>query len=96
VVIWRPPFELLYHPDVSRRDLRRISSEAKRRIKRAIEEKLAFAPEQFGDPLRRTLQGYWKLRVGDYRVIYKVRGKQVIIFRVGHRREIYQKDPGSR
>jgi mRNA interferase RelE/StbE len=84
-------FEILYHPDVSRRDLPRISNDHKQRIKRSIEAKLASAPEEFGEPLRRTLKGYWKLRVGDYRIVYKVTGKRVIILRIGHRREIYNK-----
>lgn len=49
-----------------------LSSEAKQRIRNSIESKLTLAPHQFGEPLRRTLKGYWKLRVGDYRVIYKL------------------------
>ena len=85
-----PSFEIIYHPDVSRKDLPRISEDMKQKIRRAIEAKLASAPEEFGEPLRRTLKGYWKLRVGDYRVIYKIVGKTVMVFRIGHRREIYQ------
>ncbi len=48
------------------------------------------APQEFGEPLRRTLKGYWKLRVGDYRVIYKVIETTVLILRIGHRREVYE------
>lgn len=83
-------FEVIYHPDIARKDLPKISHDIKQRIKHSIEAKLAHAPEEFGEPLRRTLKGYWKLRAGDYRVIYKITGKTVIIFRIGHRREIYQ------
>lgn len=82
-------FEVVYHPDVHRKDLRKISNDVKQKIRHSIEVKLTSAPEEFGEPLRRTLKGYWKLRVGDYRVIYKVEGKKVIIFRIGHRREVY-------
>ncbi len=85
-----PLFEILYHPDVSAKDLPRISVDVKQRIKKSIETKLTYGPEEFGEPLRRTLKGYWKLRVGDYRIIYKISGKTVMIFRIGHRREIYQ------
>jgi mRNA interferase RelE/StbE len=35
------------------------------------------------------LKGYWKLRVGDWRVIYKIQCKTLTILRIGHRREIY-------
>jgi len=30
------------------------------------------------------------LRVGDYRIIYRIEGPQVIVVRVAHRREAYQ------
>lgn len=83
-------FEIIYHPDVSSKDLPRISHEIKHRIQKAIETKLVMAPQEFGEPLRRSLKGYWKLRVGDYRVIYKVTASTVTIFRIGHRKEIYK------
>ena len=44
-------------------------------------------------PLSLTGQwsGFYKLRVGDYRVIYELDAENqlIIIIRVGHRREIY-------
>lgn len=83
------PFEVVYHPDVLRKDLPEIAHDIKGRIRKAIEVKLTSAPEEFGEPLRRTLKGYWKLRVGDWRVIYKVEAKTVIVLRIGHRREVY-------
>jgi len=84
------PFEIIYHHDVLAKDLPRITPTAKERIRTAIETKLAHAPEEFGAPLRRTLKGYWKLRVGDWRVIYKMTGRTVFILRIGHRREVYE------
>jgi mRNA interferase RelE/StbE len=86
-----PQFEILYHPDVPGKDLPRIAASEKLRIRRAIEQKLAFFPHEFGAPLRHTLKGYRKLRVGDWRVIYKIHGRTITVLRVGHRREIYGK-----
>ncbi|MBN3905690.1 MAG: type II toxin-antitoxin system RelE/ParE family toxin [Nostoc sp. NMS1] len=42
-------------------------------------------------PLTADLSGFFKLRVGDYRVIYEfdLEKKTIFIDRVGHRREIY-------
>ncbi|WP_233467234.1 type II toxin-antitoxin system RelE family toxin [Dolichospermum flos-aquae] len=44
-------------------------------------------------PLSLTGQwsGFYKLRVGDYRVIYEldIEEQLIIIIRIGHRREIY-------
>lgn len=39
------------------------------------------------------LAGFYKLRVGDYRVIYEILHEEqmIVIHEVGHRREIYRK-----
>ena len=42
------------------------------------------------EPLRRELKGLYKLRIGDYRVIYSLRQDMLIIEAVGHRRDIYK------
>ncbi len=84
-------FELRYHPDVKAVDIPLLDSRFKNRIKKAIETRLTNAPHQHGEPLRRTLKGYWKLRVGYYRVIFKVMGNGVWIFGIIHRRNVYDK-----
>lgn len=83
-------FELLYHPEVQE-DIARLDERLKKRIKAAIENRLAVAPHQYGEPLRKTLKGYWKLRVGDYRVVFKIAGSEVWIFGIIHRKEVYEK-----
>ncbi|WP_230400971.1 type II toxin-antitoxin system RelE/ParE family toxin [Microcystis aeruginosa] len=40
-------------------------------------------------PLTREWSGFYKLRVGDYRVIYEFDRESRIIIRVGHRSEVY-------
>lgn len=80
-----------YHPAVKSEDLPRLGSDIKARIRKAIEEKVTVAPHEYGLPLRKTLKGYWKLRVGDYRMVFKVTGDMVTIFSIAHRKEIYQK-----
>ncbi len=83
------PFELIYHPEVKDIDIPRLNEKIKNRIKAAIELRLSAAPHEYGQPLRKTLKGYWKLRVGDYRVIYKVDKNKVIIFGIIHRKKVY-------
>ena len=83
------PFSLLYHPKVVAEDLPSLPSNIHSRIARAIETRLAEAPEQHGTPLRKTLKGYWKLRVGDYRVVYKIANDEVWILGIIHRKKIY-------
>jgi mRNA interferase RelE/StbE len=84
-------FELRYHPDVRDIDIPKLNETLKKRIKRAIEERLSISPHQYGEPLRKTLRGYWKLRVSDYRVVYKVEGNEVWIFAIINRKDVYKK-----
>ena len=42
------------------------------------------------EPLAGEFKGAFKLRVGEWRVIYTVEGEAIIIRFVGHRREIYR------
>lgn len=83
------PTTLIYHPKVVEEDLPDLPINIQRRIARALEVRLVSAPEQYGAPLRGTLKGYWKLRVGDYRVVYKIVGTEVRIFGILHRKRIY-------
>jgi mRNA interferase RelE/StbE len=83
-------FELRYHPDIAGEDIPRIPQNLHRRIADAIESRLARAPHQYGAPLRKTLKGYWKLRVGDYRVVYKIEESEVWILGIRHRKTVYE------
>lgn len=78
-----------YHPLVKDNDLPRISPDMQKRIQEAIEKRLIVAPQKYGEPLRRTLKGYWKLRVGDYRVVFKIRDQRVTVYCIRHRKEVY-------
>lgn len=84
-------FEVRYHPDVRDIDIPKLNETLKKRIKKAIEERLSISPHQYGEPLRKTLKGYWKLRVGNYRVVYKVQGNEVWIFVIINRKDVYTK-----
>jgi mRNA interferase RelE/StbE len=76
---------------VKEEDLKLIDNKTKDRIKKAIEERLRTSPHEYGIPLRKTLKGYWKLRVGDYRVVFKIVESSVWILGIRHRKDVYQK-----
>ena len=59
------------------------------RIRMAIETKLIVDPERFSKPLRYTLRGLRVLRVGDWRVIFKIETHTVVILSVRNRKEGY-------
>ena len=84
------PFELRYHPDVKDIDLPKLDEKIKNRIRNAVENRLTTAPQQYGKPLKRTLKGYWKLRVGDFRVVFKVVKNEVWILGITHRKKVYE------
>ena len=83
-------YRLNYHPEVKKVDLPTIDARNRAIIKKAIEKRLAEHPEVFGKPLQRTLKGYWKFRVGDYRVVFKISGDEIIILGIAHRKSIYR------
>jgi len=68
-------YQISYLPEVVKKQIPRLSLPVKRRIKKAIEKKLMINPIVFGKPLRHSLKGLRRLRVDDYRVIYKVTEK---------------------
>ncbi len=83
-------YDIRYHPKVAHDDIPALSGECRVRVKASIEHKLTSAPELFGIPLRRSLKGHRKLRVGDYRVVFRIEGKIVYIVAILHRSIVYQ------
>ena len=82
-------FEVVYHAKVAEEDIPRLSASWRGKIQNAIEEKLTTSPDFFGKPLRRSLKGFRKLRVGDYRVIFRIQGVKVLILAILHRSIVY-------
>ncbi len=80
-------FEVLVGPKAIK-TLRKMDKASKNRIKDTIRE-LREQPEHIGKRL--TYSDYWSLRIGDYRVIYKIdrTNKKVAIIFVGHRSKVY-------
>ena len=81
-------YGLIYHPEV-KDDIRNIPANMKARICKAVEIRLQSDPILYGKPMRQSLEGYRRLRVGDWRVIYRVEGSTVIILKIGNRKNVY-------
>jgi mRNA interferase RelE/StbE len=84
-------YSLEYVEDVVSQDIPSLSKSARALILKAIEERLMVDPISFGKPLRYTLKGYRRLRVGRYRIVYKIDDKRrtVIINAIDHRKDVY-------
>lgn len=81
-------FELMFTPTFTR-DLRRLSGLARRRTLRRLEQ-LEVNPYTNCTKLADIDVGVFRVRIGNWPVRYDVEGKQVILHRVRHRREIYR------
>jgi mRNA interferase RelE/StbE len=84
-------YNILYHHLIKGEDLPRIPVNIRQRIKLAIEERMLKEPFLSGAPLRHSLKGHRKMRVGDYRIIYRIEQNNIIVLKIGHRKDIYWK-----
>ncbi len=72
-------------------DLKKLDKSIAKKILNRIETYLAKDPKGLGKSLKGDFQGYWRYRWGDYRVIYKIAEKEILIYilRISHRKEVY-------
>ncbi len=72
------------------RDIDRLDSGVKTRIGTTI---LRFKdnPLQYAERLTNPELGGYRFRIGDYRVIFDIEGNDIVVLRVGHRKEIYKR-----
>ena len=82
-------WKVVFHPLVVKDDLPALDKAARQEVLRAVRTKLTRDPEAYGEPLRRELFGYWKLRAGDHRIIYRMAKSvvTVMVVKIGMRRD---------
>jgi mRNA interferase RelE/StbE len=87
-VIWKVEFD-----SDAMHEFARLDKSVQNRILRYLRQRIATDqnPRRFGAPLRKSLTGFWKYRIGDYRLICKVDDNTVtvVVVNVGHRKNIY-------
>ena len=86
------PYAIEYLQSVVLTDIPALPKSIRITIKGAIEERLPIDLLGFGKPLRYSLKGHRRLRVGDYRIVYRIQpsSHMVIIVAIKHRKEIYE------
>ncbi|HEV2419201.1 MAG TPA: type II toxin-antitoxin system RelE/ParE family toxin [Terriglobia bacterium] len=77
------------------RELGKLDPQRRKRILKFLSERVATLndPRSLGEALHGSRLGeFWKYRVGDYRLICKIKDARlvVLVLRVGHRKEIYR------
>ena len=85
-------YTIEYLFSVIEEDIANLPLTMKVMIKKAIEDRLMVDPISFGKPLQYSLKGHRRLRVGDYRVVYRIIAKtnSVLIIAIKHRKNIYE------
>ena len=72
------------------KDIQKLPAEIKKRISEAL-VRYKQDPHRYSERLRDAKIGSYRFRIGDYRVIFDLEGSEIIVLRVGHRRDIYTK-----
>lgn len=72
------------------KDLRRLDNEVARRVLDKISWYAANFNQIVPEPLTGGLRGTYKMRVGDFRVVYKREGANIVILAVAHRKDVYK------
>lgn len=85
---------MLYQIEFSRqadRQFRNLPSQIQQRLKSRIDS-LAATPRPHGSEKLSGADQLYRIRVGDYRIVYAVDDDRllVLVVKVGHRREVYR------
>ena len=81
-------YNITYKKSVEK-DLSRLGKPEARRVFDKIEKELSARANNY-PLLKGEFAGLRKLRVGDYRIIFAILEQEVLILRIGHRRDIYK------
>ncbi|MBU6140465.1 MAG: type II toxin-antitoxin system RelE/ParE family toxin [Proteobacteria bacterium] len=84
-------WQITYQPRTIK-TLKKLDSASREKILNYLEN-ASQSPEAFGKALSNNLKGFWRYRVGDYRIICDLRKKEllVLVIDIGHRSAIYKK-----
>ena len=77
--------------DAVEEDLKKLDKSTVKKILARIDTYLAQDPKELGRPLKGDFKGYWRYRWGDYRVIYKISEREILILvlRISNRKDVY-------
>ncbi|MCX5807033.1 MAG: type II toxin-antitoxin system RelE/ParE family toxin [Proteobacteria bacterium] len=72
------------------RDIGKLEVNVKKRIGKTL-MRYQDAPLDYAESLTDSSLGSYRFRVGDYRIIFDIEGRDIVVLRVGHRRELYKR-----
>ena len=85
-------YKIVYKKSVQH-DLKKLSKTDASRILDQIEGELPQNADSHPVP-KGQFAGLRKYRVGDYRVVYAILEDEIVVLRIGHRKDVYKKEIG--
>jgi mRNA interferase RelE/StbE len=75
----------------AKKDYEALPEAVRPRVLAALDE-IARAPFEEGKPLKGELKGCFSHRMGNYRIVYQIHAKQIIILilTIAHRKDVYR------
>jgi mRNA interferase RelE/StbE len=83
-------YRILYKKSVQK-DLKRLGTIEAKKVISKVEKELSKKADAY-PMLKGQFAGLRKYRFSDYRVIYALLDDEVLVLRIGHRKEIYKKE----
>lgn len=72
-------------------DVGRLDSVIQRRLSKKLAQVITFSDvTAVAKILTGNLQGVYRIRVGDYRILFVLNGEDINILRVQHRKDVYR------
>lgn len=80
--------------NIAEKQLRKLDRSIQARILNWLNDRIEGCknPRHFGEPLKGGRIGFWRYRIGNYRVLCEIQDKKVIVLvlTIGHRRQVYR------
>lgn len=86
-MVWRFRFE-----QRAGKDFAKLDKTTQARIVQFLKQRETRPPQDYSNALSGEFKGFWRIRVGDYRLIIQIdeETQMVSVYEVGHRKHIYR------
>lgn len=72
------------------RDIEKLDPKIKRRLGKVL-LRYKEEPLRYAEKLTDSKIGNYRFRIGNYRVIFDIEENEIVVLRIGHRKEIYKR-----
>jgi mRNA interferase RelE/StbE len=81
--------------NIAERQIKKLDFPIQKRILDWLNDRIEGCknPRHFGEPLKGEYSGFWRYRIGDFRIICDIQDDMlvVLVLTIGHRRQIYKR-----